>query len=34
MLQHSKPDDYVVATNKTYTVREFIIRALNILELS
>ena len=31
MLQHSKPDDYVVATNKTYTVREFIIRAFKYI---
>jgi GDPmannose 4,6-dehydratase len=24
MLQHSKPDDYVVATNETHSVREFV----------
>jgi len=24
MLQHSKPDDYVLATNETHTVREFV----------
>ena len=27
MLQQDKPDDYVLATGKTYTVREFIERA-------
>ena len=27
MLQQDKPDDYVLATNKTYTIREFIEKA-------
>jgi GDPmannose 4,6-dehydratase len=27
MLQQEKPEDFVIATNKTYTVREFITRA-------
>ena len=24
MLQHDRPDDYVVATGKAYSVREFV----------
>jgi len=27
MLQHDTPDDYVLATGKTYTVREFVERS-------
>ncbi|MBX7240937.1 MAG: GDP-mannose 4,6-dehydratase [Bacteroidia bacterium] len=27
MLQHSQPEDYVIATGKTYTIRDFIERA-------
>lgn len=30
MLQHEVPDDYVIATNETHTVREFIERAFEI----
>ena len=29
MLQHEKPDDFVVATGKTYTVREFVEEAFS-----
>jgi len=33
MLQHSKPDDYVLATGETHTVREFIEETAKILEI-
>ena len=31
MLQKSKPQDYVISTGKSYTVRQFIQKAYNIL---
>ena len=31
MLQHNKPDDYVVATGKTHAVREFLDIAFNFI---
>lgn len=31
ILQHNQPDDFVLATGKSITVRQFIIRALNLL---
>lgn len=34
MLQHSEPDDFVIATGKSHTVREFVIAALEAAELS
>jgi GDPmannose 4,6-dehydratase len=30
MLQHDKPDDYVVATNETHTIREFVDEAFHV----
>jgi GDPmannose 4,6-dehydratase len=33
MLQHEKPDDYVVATGQTHTVREFVEAAFAVVEL-
>jgi GDPmannose 4,6-dehydratase len=33
MLQQEKPDDYVVATNETHTVREFIEACFGLLGL-
>ena len=33
ILQHDKPDDFVVATEETYTVREFLAEAFGILNL-
>jgi len=33
MLQHNKPDDYIVATGETHTVREFIEEVFNYLDL-
>ena len=33
MLQQESPDDYVVATGKTYSVREFVEKVFNRLEL-
>lgn len=33
MMQQEKPDDYVVATGKTYSVREFVEKVFNRLEL-
>lgn len=33
MLQQDKPDDYVIATGETHSVREFVEEAFNILEL-
>lgn len=34
MIQHDKPDDYVIATNETYTVREFAKEAFAALDLN
>ena len=31
MLQHDKPEDFVLATNETHTVREFVEESFNIL---
>ncbi|MBW9221787.1 GDP-mannose 4,6-dehydratase [Methanothermococcus sp. SCGC AD-155-C09] len=31
MLQHNKPDDFVLATNETHTVREFVERAFKVV---
>jgi GDPmannose 4,6-dehydratase len=33
MLQQEKPDDYVIATNETHTVREFLEEAFSCLGL-
>jgi GDPmannose 4,6-dehydratase len=33
MLQQDKPDDYVIATGETHTVREFVEEAFNLLRL-
>jgi len=33
MLQHEKPDDYVVATGETHSVREFVEAAFNVVDL-
>ena len=33
MLQHDKPDDYVVATGETYSVEDFLIEVFNYLNL-
>jgi len=33
MLQQNKPDDYIVATNETHTVREFLETAFSIVNL-
>lgn len=33
MLHNEQPKDYVVATGKTYSVREFIIRCLNVMNV-
>lgn len=33
MLQKGKPDDYVIATNSTHSVREFVEKAFKILDL-
>ena len=33
MLQQDQPDDYVVATNETHTVKEFIQESFGLLEL-
>ncbi len=34
MLRHSKPDDYVIATGQTHTVREFLNEAFSYADLS
>jgi GDPmannose 4,6-dehydratase len=34
MLQHERPDDYVVATGKTHTVREFLEKVFNYAGIS
>lgn len=33
MLQQDKPDDYVIATGKQYSVRDFVVEAANILDI-
>jgi len=33
MLQQETPDDYVIATGKTYTIKDFIIKCLDQLEI-
>jgi GDPmannose 4,6-dehydratase len=33
MLQQSEPKDYVIATGKTYTVREFVERAFKVVDI-
>lgn len=33
MMQHDQPDDYVIASGETHSVREFCERAFNILDL-
>lgn len=32
ILQHSKPDDFIIATGESYTVREFVEEACSLLE--
>ncbi|MFC2122448.1 GDP-mannose 4,6-dehydratase, partial [Bacteroidota bacterium] len=34
MLQQDKPDDYVIATNETHSVREFVKAAFNVVDLN
>ncbi len=34
MLQQEKPDDYVIATNETHSVREFVEKAFRIVDLN
>jgi GDPmannose 4,6-dehydratase len=34
MLQQEKPDDYVIATNETHTVKEFLEEVFRVAELS
>jgi GDPmannose 4,6-dehydratase len=33
MLQHDKPDDYVVATGETYSIRQFLDKAFEYVNL-
>ena len=33
MLQHDKPDDYVISTGKTYSVEEFVIEAFKCINI-
>ncbi len=33
MLQHNKPDDYVIATGETHTVREFVEESCKVLDM-
>lgn len=33
MLQQNKPDDYILATNKTFTVRDFVNESAKVLEM-
>jgi len=33
MLQQEEPDDYVIATNETHSVKEFILKAFNLVSL-
>ncbi len=34
ILQHNKPDDFVIATNETHSVREFLEEAFNAIGLN
>ena len=34
MLQQDKPVDYVIATGKTYTVREFVEKAFKVVDIA
>jgi len=34
MLQHSQPDEYVIATNETHSVREFVKKAFDYVDLN
>ena len=34
MLQHDIPDDYIIPTNETHSVREFVERACSNLDIS
>ena len=34
MLQQDKPDDYVLATNKTYSIREFVEMAFATVDIN
>ena len=34
MLQHNSPDDWVIATGKTYTVKEFLEKVFKKLDLN
>lgn len=34
MLQHSEPNDYVVATNQTWTIRDFLDRSFGLVDLN
>jgi len=34
ILQHEKPDDYVIATGETHTVREFVLKAFAVAGIS
>ncbi len=34
MLQQEEPDDYVIATNETHSVKEFILKAFNLVGLN
>lgn len=34
MLQQKEPDDYVIATNETHSVKEFVEKAFNIVDLN
>ena len=33
MLQHDHPDDYVIATGKTYSVKDFVVKTFELLDL-
>jgi len=33
MLQQDKPDDYVLSTNETHTVREFVEKAFKVINV-
>jgi GDPmannose 4,6-dehydratase len=34
ILQHDRPDDFVISTNETHTVRDFVREAFNLFELN
>ena len=34
ILQHRKPDDFIIATGKQYSVKEFINKVLNLLGIT